>query len=415
MAWFAGVPLQLDIVGTRFWMASEALDAQEDRRSSDPSLHDQRGERPGRDWAAVGLFLLARVQLDQLVEILDREFGIQAGAFSGAEVARRLGTCFDEADDLSAGDDLSYEIDTVGEAVDLWRALRAAEGRMMVRHGFAPDGSITITTGPDLPELEALGLRGSESGELEATPTEVLDRASSCTLAAARLAVMRRHRERQQAGVKEEGAGSERTTPEVEHEDGPKRLRALEQAAKSHFSVWWIGSEDAFVEWAVGTLQAAGLVAASDDVSEARAAACLMSLWALHCEFNAYGDGHSAGDWRHDVGTWVDDGITTEHLRTLNSVDQLGWELDDPDFEAPFVDVCANVVKRYSRDVAGALLNELGDSLTFAYFWATRSEDVDYPLSPELVHEIVNDESVLFDDPHSKLPAFDWVQSGMHL
>ncbi|MGW5365994.1 hypothetical protein [Actinopolymorpha pittospori] len=415
MTWFAGVPLQLNIAGTRFWMAAEALDAQEDRFSSDPSLYEERGERPGRDWAATGLFLLARVQLDQLVEILDREFGIQATAFSGAEVSRRLGECFDKPDDQSGGEDLSYEIDAVGEAVDLWRALRAAEDGMMVGHGFAVDGSITITTGPDLPELTALSLRASESGELETMPTEVLERASWCTMEAARLAVMRRHQERERARATEDDAASERKTPEAEHEDGLERLHALEQAAKSHFSVWWLGSEDAFVEWAVGTLRAAGLIAASDDVSEARAAACLMSLWALYRELNAYGDEGSVGDWRYNVGTWVDDGITTEHLRTLNSVDQLGWELDDPDTDAPLADVCVSVVARYHRDVADVLLNELGDSFTFAYFWAARSEDVGYPLSPELVHEIVNDESVMFDDPHNKLPAFNWVQSGMHL
>lgn len=140
-----------------------------------------------------------------------------------------------------------------------------------------------------------------------------------------------------------------------------------------------------------------------------------MSLWALHLEFNAYGGERSVGDWRYEVGTWVDDGITDEHLRTLNSVDQLGWDLDDPETETSWGEICANVVEHYHRDVADALLKELGDSFTFAYFWAARSEDVEYPLSAELVHEIVNDESVLFDDPHNKLPAFNWVQSGMYL
>ena len=42
-------------------------------------------------------------------------------------------------------------------------------------------------------------------------------------------------------------------------------------------------------------------------------------------------------------------------------------------------------------------------------------DDVTYPLSIDLVDEIVNDESVLVDDPQSKLPAFNWVQSGMDL
>lgn len=202
MTWFSGVPQELNIAGIRFWMASEALEDQERRLDSWQYAFDEQGERPDPDWAATSLFLLARVQLDQLVEILEREFSIQASACSGAEVARRLGESFEESDDPM--EDISYEIAIVGESVDLWRALRAAGGRP-VGHGFAVDGS-TITTGPDLPELAALGLRGSESGELETSPKEVLERASSCTLEVARLAAMRRQldRQRERAGKGEE-------------------------------------------------------------------------------------------------------------------------------------------------------------------------------------------------------------------
>lgn len=415
VTWFGGVPDEVKIAGIRFWLAGETLEDQERRLDPEPTLFQERGDRPNPDWGATTLFFLARVQLDQLVEILDTGFGIQASAFSGAEVARRLGEYLEDSQKPSDGEDLSYEIACVGEAVDLWRALCAAEGGRVVEHGFAPDGSITVTTGPDLPELRALCLRGSASGELETTPTEVLDRASTCTVWAAQLAAMRREtdRERDRASAED---GSHAEVIEARDQDGQsERLYDLEQTAKARFSVWWLGSEDAFVEWAVGCLRRAELVRADGDLSMARSAAFLMSLWALHVEFNAYGDEGSVGDWRYDVGAWVGDGITEEHLRLLNAADQLGWDLDDPDTEVPLTEVCVSVVESYYREVAGALLRELGDSFTFAHFWATRSEDVEYPLAPEVIDEIVNDESVMFDDPHSKLPAFNWVQAGMHL
>ena len=106
---------------------------------SSASSHSAAGGLPP------SLFLLARVQLDQLVEILDSEFGIVASAFSGVEVARRLGEYFGDPGELPEGEHPSYEVATVGEAVDLRRALRAAEGGGAVGNGFAVDGSITIT------------------------------------------------------------------------------------------------------------------------------------------------------------------------------------------------------------------------------------------------------------------------------
>ena len=81
-----------------------------------------------------------------------------------------------------------------------------------------------------------------------------------------------------------------------------------------------------------------------------------MSLWALHLEFNAYGDQGAVGDWRYEVGAWVDEGITVQQLRRLNSSDQLGWDFDDPDTEVSLSDVCVSVVEQYNREVAHALL-----------------------------------------------------------
>src|SRR4051794_28463332 len=78
VTWFGGVPDEIKIAGTRFRLAAEALEDQERRLDPEPALFEERGERPNPDWAATSLFLLARVQLDQLVEILDSEFSIQA-------------------------------------------------------------------------------------------------------------------------------------------------------------------------------------------------------------------------------------------------------------------------------------------------------------------------------------------------
>lgn len=414
MTWFGGVPDEIRVAGIRFWLAAEALDDQDRRVDPGSAFFEERGERANPDWAATSLFLLARVQLDQMVEILDGEFGIQASASSGVDVARRLDEFFDDPGDV-AEVDVAYKIAAVGEAVELWRALRAADGRRAVAHGFAVDGSITITVGPDLPELGTLELRGSVSGELETTPIEVLERASACTWDAAELAIMRRRLESRRKRRAQAGSSGEGVRQREGQEGWEGRLGIVEGAAKTHFSLWCLGSEEALVEWAVSFLQRAGLITVKDDVSHARAAAYLMSLWALYLELNAYGDQGSVGDWRYEVGAWVGEGITEGQLRLLNEADQLGWELDDPDTEVSLTEVCVSVVENYYREVADALSRELGDSFTFAYFWGARSEDVEYPLALEVIDEIVNDQSVLFDDPHSKLPAFNWVQSGMYL
>ena len=411
MTSFSDVPDELKIAGIRFWLASEALEAEE--RRSEPWDGDsvrQDGERPDPDWAATSLFMLARVQLDQLVEILGGEFSIQAAAFSGSEVSRRLEGQFDELDE-ETDDDLLFMVTAIGEAVDLWRALHA-EGVKPVRHGFAVDGSITLSTGPNLPELGVLGLRGGDFGELETSPTEVLWWASECTRDIAHLAAVRRDREQQGQPAGQEAAHEADPIPLDTAEDQARRLQVLEQRAKTHFSIWPPGSEDAFADWAIACLRRAGLVVPGDSSAEARSAAYLMSLWALYLELNAYSEQGSVGDWRYGVAAWVGNGITEDHLRTLNSVDKLDWELDAPEMEAPLTEMCVFLVESHHRDVSDALLKELGDSLAFAYLWAARFEDVDYPLSPELVHQIVNDESVLFDDPQNKFPAFNWVQSG---
>lgn len=411
VSWFAGVPTELNIAGTRFWMAGEALEDQDRRLDPADDLFSESGVRPETDWAATGLFLLARVQLDQMVDILQSEFGIHVPAFSGAEVERRLRECFEESDDDPDWQYASFGISVIGEGVDLWRALQAGEGGA-VGHGFAVDGSISITSGPEIPELRALGLRGGYAGELNDSPLEVLACASTCTHEAAALAVRRQLNRRSEgstdASVKDE-------MPAAEPVGTAEEWRAIKNRVVGHFSIWWEASEYAFVDWAVDFLRSAGLVGGTDETSRARAAARLMSLWAVYVEFAAYSGEGAVGDWRYDLADWVDDGITAEQLRMLNLADELGWDFEDDDVEIHLTEVCASVVEHYYREVVDALKKDLGDSYSFAHFWAARFDDATYPLDAEVVGEIVNDESVLSDDPEDKLPTFGWVQSGMYL
>ncbi|WP_073420466.1 hypothetical protein [Geodermatophilus nigrescens] len=185
MGWFDDVPAVIKVGRERF--AEQALETWElalDLRPDEPY-----GERPETDWAAAGLLILAQLQLDQTASILQSEFDIDARLFSGREISRRLRA---EILPVRGGGqairNFSREIDVVGEGVDLWRALREAP-KFRVTHGFEYDGSITISFGPELPELAALGIRASDGMELNASPGQVFAAATECTNSAAELAV----------------------------------------------------------------------------------------------------------------------------------------------------------------------------------------------------------------------------------
>ncbi len=186
VGWFDDVPNVIRIGRERFTVATEALETWElalDLRPDEPY-----GERPETDWAAAGLLILAQLQLDQAVSILQSEFGMDARLFSGREISRRLRA---EISSVRGGGqavrNFSHEIDVVGKGVDLWRALRETP-KFRVTHGFEYDGSITITLGPELPELTALGIRASDGMELNASPGQVFA-AAECTNCAAELVV----------------------------------------------------------------------------------------------------------------------------------------------------------------------------------------------------------------------------------
>lgn len=408
MSWFDDVPLTLEVAGGRFLLAGEALEEQDRRVDPFGQPADEGGERPNPDWAASGLLLLARVQLDQMVAILGAELNIGARGLSGSDVARRLAGAFEEIDGVSGGD-VSDAIGIVGEGVDLWRALEAAEGGS-VGHGFAPDGSITITVGPDLPELPRLRIRPGDDGELHVSPRRVLERATDCTRVSAWLVAKRR----KAASGRQDDLFSEETDSGVPYESAMaavvESFTVLPWSAGSHhFEVWWRGSEFGFVHWTIALLQRKGLLSVGDPIEQARGAARMMSLWALHSECAGYSDGGSVGDWRYEVSRWVDDGISVDDLRLLNDADGLGWEFDEPEGEVDLDEICAELVMKCHREIADVFAEELGEAYTFVYFWATRREDVEYPVDPDRINQIVN------EDLEDKYGAYGWVDAGMYL
>jgi len=87
-----------------------------------------------------------------------------------------------------AVEDLAYEIDVAGQGVDLWRALQGWSHHR-VHHAFEYDGSITLTIGPEFPELKALDIKASYGRELNVNPGQVFLAATRATDCVAELAV----------------------------------------------------------------------------------------------------------------------------------------------------------------------------------------------------------------------------------
>jgi hypothetical protein len=178
--WFGGVPTEIKLCGVALTHAQEALDYAGPREEH--FARDDAGERPGEDWPAVMLLKLARLQLGEMAQIIEMMLGVPLGGMSVDDVGFRLGA---RARLRLDGEDLEaalWEVDALMEALQLRDALA---GDLRVAHGFQVDGSITITTGPDIPETSVVGLKGSVGGELADEPDEILRLAVRLTEAAA--------------------------------------------------------------------------------------------------------------------------------------------------------------------------------------------------------------------------------------
>lgn len=185
MDWFSNGPDVIRVGRKNFLVAGEAI-AHWEAQIKGP-MRDQGGSGPFPDWPATSFLILARPQLDQAVEILQSAFSIDARLFSGSEVSRLLhDLILAVPGGEQAAQDFAFELNVVGEGVDLWRALHEASS-LYVQHSYEY-GSISITTGPELPDLGALGMRASD-GELDVDPASVFSAATACTSCAAELAV----------------------------------------------------------------------------------------------------------------------------------------------------------------------------------------------------------------------------------
>ena len=177
MTWFHGVPDRVTIArGLDFLTASEAL------WESDPGEVDPWQERPPNDFGATAVLMMARLQLDQMVEVLDRP-PLSSGDGRLGSALRRI-TIVEDGHNTDGAEDPGNDLACVEEALHLRQSL---QGSVEVDHGFAPDGSISITVGPDIPESAALGLRGSEEGEMNDTTVQVFAAAVEATRAAVRI------------------------------------------------------------------------------------------------------------------------------------------------------------------------------------------------------------------------------------
>jgi hypothetical protein len=280
--------------------------------------------------------------------------------------------------------------------------------------GFAPDGSISILVGPDLPAFEELGIGGSQEHDCADLRTAIA-LARCATDTAARIAVLTKYGTEEQRGLLERLPASLSPVPGRSEEDvaaaepsGDQALRELIAKATAHFRTWYFGSEDALLRHLVNLLAQHGLLQCGTELDRAKSAANVMTVWALHVELAARTGEGTPGEWVYSVGAWHGDGISTDQLALLNDHFGLGWPFGEDEQEVSLSDVCVDLVREHRAAVVDVLRQELGDS-TFAYFWAARLEEVAYPLDGDLLDDILN------HDLDDKVGGFQWVESGMDL
>lgn len=167
--WFGGVPDEVRLCGARFTHAQEAIDerAPAEYRDVDPAA---RGERPSDDWSAVAVLKLARLQLDEMAEVIELTLGASTAGRSVEEVALALGSRAKQRFADEECDLVLFDVDAICEGLALRQSLGT---NYCVGHAFAVDGSITLTVGPEIPSASTIGLRGSDSGEMNDQPDRI--------------------------------------------------------------------------------------------------------------------------------------------------------------------------------------------------------------------------------------------------
>lgn len=182
VTWFAGVPHEIRVADVCLIHAEQAIEVGEPEGDVDGDLWEH-GERPSPDWVSAQVFDLIRLQLVELHRVVQQILGGD-GSIGDIEDVRSvlLGRAqrLPEPESNAA----EYEIETIMEGLAL---LDGLPSESHVRHGFAVDGTITMTTGPTLPTLPAIGVRGNATSELEDEPDYLLSVAASLTRSAGQL------------------------------------------------------------------------------------------------------------------------------------------------------------------------------------------------------------------------------------
>lgn len=201
-------------------------------------------------------------------------------------------------------------------------------------------------------------------------------------------------------------------------QDGAADLDDLDlgDMARAALQVGTGAPEIAWVQHAWSALACAGLVACETQLERAAVACRLLALTVLHEQFcvRAFDEG-DPDEWEidpHDLlGTYprLDPfliGVLAER-RGLEADIELGYELERGTLTS---EALRELVVAEYPTVARALRAAWGGTGVFGSLWVSRSDDTTYPLSEDVIDDIVNG-----DLTHDKLHAWQWIDSGMPL
>lgn len=188
-------------------------------------------------------------------------------------------------------------------------------------------------------------------------------------------------------------------------------LDDLEEAASEIFNIWSGGSE---IEWAShmwGLLRRAGLTVWGDEVERALVFCRLVALAGISREFaaRAWGEGE-AGEWRENVGADVTgDYPLLDPIALGRLAERVGiWsEPSEDDGRERAIELVTAIAEDQWSTVTEALVEELDPAGLFASLWMSRRSDARYPLSPAVVHNVVNT-----DVTNAKIGAYSWIENG---
>jgi hypothetical protein len=197
-AWFASEPNSIPVGSLDLLLGDRAV---ESRAWDGHAEQDEYQQRPTPDWGATAVLRLARLQLDEMVYLVRAATGIDDPRSNLEKTQDELRNRtfaavtheFLQTDEGGEGavervaleiNNIQFELGAIHEGFLLRDAL---DDPTPVNHGFAVDGSIAMTTGPDIPALAIFNLRGTTGGELGDEPMAIFKVARHATVTAAEL------------------------------------------------------------------------------------------------------------------------------------------------------------------------------------------------------------------------------------